>query len=61
MIPLHISLTREQIDWLDSQKGGAIVSRSEAVRHVIQSAMAPRRGRRPAATQPTTEPSTAQT
>lgn len=47
MIPIHIRLTREQVAWLDAQMGGPDgVSRAEAVRHLVQSAIDSRPNRR---------------
>lgn len=37
--PLPVRLSPEQLDWLDGLIQGPIVSRSEALRHVVADAM----------------------
>lgn len=37
--PVPCRLTVEQVNWLDAQRVGPVVSRSEALRHAVQVAM----------------------
>ena len=37
--PLPVRLSREQVNWLDGLIAGPIVTRSEALRHVVADAM----------------------
>ena len=37
--PLPVRLSREQVEWLDGLITGPIVTRSEALRHVVADAM----------------------
>ncbi len=37
--PLSFKLTPEQITWLDARRKGALITRSEVLRHLIAAAM----------------------
>lgn len=37
--PFRIRLATEQIEWLDSLRGGPITTRAQALRHVLNEAM----------------------
>jgi Arc/MetJ-type ribon-helix-helix transcriptional regulator len=39
MQPINVRLSPEQRAWLDEMRGGPIVTRSEALRHVLADAM----------------------
>ena len=39
MQPINVRLPEEQRVWLDGMCGGAILSRSDAIRHVLEDAM----------------------
>lgn len=40
MHPVPVRFSRDQIDWLDSQRRGPVVTRSEVLRHLVADAMA---------------------
>jgi len=48
MQPLNVRLPREQLAWLDGLRKGPIVTRSEALRHIVDEAMKRDARRRPA-------------